>query len=145
METGADLSGLEEFEGLPPGYAELFLLPRGDAQAQAQAQDAARYAALRARLRAAGVERTRQRDRLEVYRRLGRLLEPLRRGEGEGPAHLGGEGELAGELERLRGLLAEVVGRIGGVGRDGVGGESMAGLEGGGKERETLREVMDVL
>ncbi len=145
----ADLSTQEGFESLPHDYEQLFLLAPsqagGEEEGRVQAQEAARYWALRARLQAAMAEQRRQRGRLEGYRRLRKLLEPFQDGQPSLTAS-GGERELAVELERLRALLGKVVPRIGEVGTERVGGgERMVGLEMGGRERDTLRDVMDVL
>ncbi len=150
----ADLSTQEGFESLPDDYGELSFLPQSQAGegGWVHAEEAARYWALRARLQAAMAEQRRQRTRLEGYRRLRKLLEPFEDLKADVRPSLvgfGGDGELGAELERLKGLLGTVVARIGEVGTERVGGvrmeESMVGLEGGGRERDRLRDVMDVL
>lgn len=149
-----DLSIPDGLDTLPIVYEDLFLIPMhhhqhhhhqhlGDAVQQERRDDTARYAALRARLSAAMAEQRRQRSRLEAYRQLAKLLKPFESaGEEVQPNLAGTDGELRRELDRMRGLIATVTGRIGELRGRGMAEREDEAVLG---EMDKLRDVMDVL
>lgn len=91
-------------------------------------------------------EQRRQRSRLEGYRQLAKLLEPFESVAEEVQQRdlVGTDGELRRELNRMRGLVARVTGRIGELrGRRGMDEREDEAMVVG--EMDKLRHVMDVL
>ena len=133
----ADLTDGSVIEGLPAELREL-AIHKGQALS---ADDAARYAALRQRLAEASAKKEQQRKRLEGYRRLKELLEPLEGAqENVQPNLVTRDGELSRELDRMRVLLARVTGRIGQA--EGIGDARELGEVGSDQQR--LRAAMDL-
>lgn len=149
LEKGVDVSTPEGLERLPEELGELVLEERCDDDGGG-GEEAQRYRMLRERLSVAMEEQRRQRGRLEGYRELEKILGLFMDGVGVEAGGQDGEGELGRELEKMRGLVERVVGRIGEVregGGERVGGVGIHGadveMERGEKAR--LRQVMEVL
>lgn len=131
----ADLTKRDEVAQLPENLRELQVHPH---QALSD-EDAAQYAALQQRLVDASHKRDEQKKRLEGYRQLKTLLEPL-----DGvkeivqPNLVTKDGDLSKELDKMRVLLARVTEKVDGVRREG----KSQGLGKGVNEQQRLQAAM---
>jgi cell wall assembly regulator SMI1 len=106
------------------------------------ADEAQRYVELRRQLVEASVRRDQQRKRLEGYKQLQKLLEPLERAqENVQPNLVTRDGELSKELDRMRVLLARVTGKVGEVKRKNG---NVKDLGQGLSEQQRLQAAMDL-
>lgn len=133
-----DLTETDAVDGLPEELRGLQV----HAQQALSGEDAARYAALRKRLGDAARRRDEQRTRVEGYRQLKRLLEPLEGArENVQPNLVARDGELSRELDRMRVLLARVTAKVGevqGKSQDSMGLGEVVG------EQQRLQAAMDL-
>lgn len=141
LSRDADLTRTEVVEGLPMDLRELRIYPN---QALS-GEDAKRYAALRTRLVEAARRRDAQRRRVEGYRGLKKLVEPLESArENVQPNLVTKDGELSRELDRMRVLCARVAAGVGDVQVQVQVQEEGKGLGEGVGQRERLRAAMDL-
>lgn len=136
--TDVDLTETEEVGKLPEEMKELQL---HDGQS-ISADEAVRYAELRRRLGEASEMRDQQRKRLEGYRQLQKLLEPLEHAqENVQPNLVTKDGELSKELDRMRVLLARVTGKVGEARRKNGDARDLGQ---GFSEQQRLQAAMDL-
>jgi hypothetical protein len=136
--TDVDLMESEEVGKLPEEIREL-QVQEGQ---PINADDAKRYVELRRQLVEASARRDQQRKRLEGYKQLQKLLEPLERAqEYVQPNLVTRDGELSKELDRMRVLLARVTGKVGKVKRKNG---DVKGLGQGLSEQQRLQAAMDL-
>ena len=139
--TDVDLTSKNILEGLPEELNAAMLHDISDLGVDdTQAEE---YVLLRRQLLEAAEERDIAREKLTRYEKLKELLGPFENvQEGTQGNLVTRDGELAREMERMRGLIARVVGRL--------GVEGGVEREGGGEERESrtfdekLKMVMEV-
>ena len=137
----ADLTSLEVVEGLPEELDELQIHPTPSSREDINITTR-RYAELRKRLNSAVRTRDAQRKRLEGYRRLRRVLEPLEEPqENVQPNLVTRDGELARELDRMRVLCARLAA---GVVEEAQQGEEKKSLGEAVGERERLQAALDL-
>jgi hypothetical protein len=130
-----DLTSSEIVEGLPETLSDLQIHTH---QTLSDA-DSTRYAILRKRLLEAARRRDTQKKRMEGYRALQEVLEPLEGArENVQPNLVTKDGELGRELDRMRVLCARVASGVG-----EVQGEEK-GLGEGVGERERLKGALDL-
>jgi hypothetical protein len=132
----ADLTSSEVIEGLPEQLQDLQIHRTDQTPSDAETT---RYAILRKRLLDAARRRDTQKKRMEGYRALQEVLEPLEGSrENVQPNLVTRDGELGRELDRMRVLCARVASGVG-----EVQGEEK-GLGEGVGERERLKGALDL-
>ena len=136
--TNVDLMKSEEVGKLPEEIREL-QVQEGQLIG---ADEAERYSELRKRLVGAGARRDQQKKRLEGYKQLQKMLEPLEAAqENVQPNLVTRDGELSKELDRMRVLLARVTGKVGEVKRKNG---DVKDLGQGPSEQQRLLAAMDL-
>ncbi|EXJ63995.1 hypothetical protein A1O7_00330 [Cladophialophora yegresii CBS 114405] len=118
----AELTDAQVIRSLPQEYDDLYVHP----DHEMQEGEAERYTLLRERLLESCQKRDALKRKLARYQELKRLLEPLNEPQENGQPNLvTRDGELSQQLDRMRVLMARVMGRINGMSDSGVGGKTL--------------------